>query len=338
LHEQALFCYYDACLTAVEPKTYKDALTQSCWIEAMQEELNEFKRLEVWELVPRPDKVMVITLKWIYKIKLDELGGILKNKARLVARGYRQEEGIDFEESFAPEEVYVSQPNGFVDPDNPNHVYKIKKALYGGIFINQSKYALESLKKYGFDSCDLVNTPMVEKSKLDEDKEGKAVDPLHYCDADHACCQDTRRSTSGNMQFLGDRLVSWSSKRQKSAAISSTEAEYIAMLGCIYMQEFWVTVSRHHSLLRFKLNGKSHTVTIDNFKDMLKICPKLPGQIFEEPPLKEEILSFIRDLGHTGEIKFLSDVNVNHMHQPWRSFAAIINKCLSGKNTALESL
>ncbi|GJR07202.1 integrase, catalytic region, zinc finger, CCHC-type containing protein [Tanacetum coccineum] len=76
LHEQALFCYYDAFLTAVEPKTYKDALTQACWIEAMQEELNEFERLEVWELVPRPDKVMVITLKWIYKVKLDELGGI----------------------------------------------------------------------------------------------------------------------------------------------------------------------------------------------------------------------------------------------------------------------
>nr|GFC73868.1 retrovirus-related Pol polyprotein from transposon TNT 1-94 [Tanacetum cinerariifolium] len=68
---------------------------------AMQEELNEFERLEVWELVPRPDQVMVITLKWIYKVKLDEFGGILKNKARLVARGYRQEEGIDFEESFA---------------------------------------------------------------------------------------------------------------------------------------------------------------------------------------------------------------------------------------------
>ncbi|GJU26321.1 high-affinity nitrate transporter 2.1-like protein [Tanacetum coccineum] len=68
----------------------------------MQEELNEFECLEVWELVPRPNKVMVITLKWIYKVKLDELGGILKNKARLVARGYRQEEGIDFKESFAP--------------------------------------------------------------------------------------------------------------------------------------------------------------------------------------------------------------------------------------------
>ncbi|GJY50631.1 retrovirus-related pol polyprotein from transposon TNT 1-94 [Tanacetum coccineum] len=85
----------------IEPKTYKDALTQSCWIEAMQEELYEFERLEVWELFSRPDKVMVITLKRIYKDKFDELGGILKNKARLVARGYRQEKGIDFEESFA---------------------------------------------------------------------------------------------------------------------------------------------------------------------------------------------------------------------------------------------
>nr|GEY37929.1 retrovirus-related Pol polyprotein from transposon TNT 1-94 [Tanacetum cinerariifolium] len=102
LHEQALFCYYDAFITYVEPKMYKDALTQSCWIEAMQEELNKFERLGVWELVPRPDKVMVITLKWIYKVKLDELGGILKNKAWLVARGYCQEEGINFEESFAP--------------------------------------------------------------------------------------------------------------------------------------------------------------------------------------------------------------------------------------------
>ncbi|GJT62902.1 hypothetical protein Tco_1006435 [Tanacetum coccineum] len=106
----------------------------------------------------------------------------------------------------------------------------------------------------------------------------------------------------------------------------------------IYMQEFWVTITKHHSSLCFKLDGKSHTVNVDNFKDMLKICPKLPGQKFEEPLLEEDILSFIRDLVHTGEIKFLSDVNVNHMHQPWRSFAAIINKCLNGKTTALESL
>nr|GEY05434.1 hypothetical protein [Tanacetum cinerariifolium] len=252
--------------------TYKDVLTQSSWIEAIQEELNEFKRFEVQELIPRPDKVMVITLKWIYKVKLDKLGGILKNKARLVARGYRQEGGIDFEESFAPvarleairiflayvahknmvvyqmdmktvflngnlrEEVYVSQPDGFVDQDNPNHVYKLKKALYGlkqalraGIFINQSKYALKSLKKYGFESCDPVDTPMVEKSKLNEDKEGKVVDPSQYHDVDHVGCQDTCRSTSGSFQFLGDRLISWSSKRKKSAAISNTKAECIAL-------------------------------------------------------------------------------------------------------------
>nr|GEV33074.1 putative polyprotein [Tanacetum cinerariifolium] len=283
---------------------------QDAPLPRMQEELNEFERLEVWELIPRPDKVTVITLKWIYKVKLDEVGGILKNKARLVAQGYRQEEGIDFEESFASmdvktaflngylrEEVYVSQPDGFVDQDNPNHVNgndlllvqiyvddiifaastlelcdlfanlmcsKFKISMMGkisfflglqiyqspkGIFINQSKYAFESLKKYGFKSCDPVDTPMVEKSKLDEDKEGKAVDLSHYRSmigtllyltasrpdlqfaiyADHAGCQDTCRSTSGSVQFLGERLISWSSKRQKSDAISSTEAEYITL-------------------------------------------------------------------------------------------------------------
>ncbi|GKF03170.1 retrovirus-related pol polyprotein from transposon TNT 1-94 [Tanacetum coccineum] len=80
---------------------YKEALKESCWIKAMQKELNEFERLKVWELVPRPDRFMIITLKWIFKVKLDELGGVLKNKARLVAKGYHQEEGIEFEESFA---------------------------------------------------------------------------------------------------------------------------------------------------------------------------------------------------------------------------------------------
>ncbi|GJS73750.1 hypothetical protein Tco_0706591 [Tanacetum coccineum] len=106
----------------------------------------------------------------------------------------------------------------------------------------------------------------------------------------------------------------------------------------IYMHEFWATVTKHHFLLQFKLNGKSHTVNVDNFRDMLKICPKLPGQKFEEPLFEEEILPLIRDLGHTGDIKVISDANINHMHQPWRSLAAIINKCLSGKTTGLERL
>nr|GFA64925.1 hypothetical protein [Tanacetum cinerariifolium] len=248
LHEQALFFYYDAFLTSVEPKTYKEALTQACWIEAMQEELNEFERLEVWELVARPDKVMVITLKWIYKVKLDELGGILKNKARLVAR--------DFSKGSVDPTLFIRR-NGkdlllvqiYVDDiifaASTLELCDLFANLIG-IFINQSKYALESLKKYGFESCDPVDTPMVEKSKLDEDKDGKAVDPSHYrsvistllylttsrpdlqfvicmcaryqarptekhdssvaltafADVDHAGCQDTRRSTSGSVQFL----------------------------------------------------------------------------------------------------------------------------------------
>ncbi|GJZ39424.1 hypothetical protein Tco_0585987 [Tanacetum coccineum] len=106
----------------------------------------------------------------------------------------------------------------------------------------------------------------------------------------------------------------------------------------IYMQEFWATVSVHYKSLRFKMNDKSHIVNLDNFRDILKICPRHPGQKFEDPPFKEEILSFIRNLGHTEEIKVLTDVNVNHMHQPWRSFVAIINRCLSGKTTGLDSL
>ncbi|GJR16721.1 retrovirus-related pol polyprotein from transposon TNT 1-94 [Tanacetum coccineum] len=390
----------------------------------------------------------------IYKVKLDELGRILKNKAHLVACGYRQEEGIDFEESFALVArldairiflAYATHMNMVV------YQMDVKTAFYAKKFI------------------DPVDTPIVEKSKLDEDTQGKAIDPTHYRRMIGTLMYLT--ASRPDLTFVVCILVSWSSKRQKSVAISSTKAEYIAMSGCcaqilwmrsqlidyglgfnkipmyrdnksvialccnnvqhsqskhidikfyfikeqvenevvelyfnyghhkssakalddelvapenrlkigksnlrlssnlkskeptlqvaldalkltpfynafeitadvpeIYMQEFWVIVSRHHSSLHFKLNGKSHTVNIGNFRDMFKIYPKLPGQEFEEPPLEEEILSFIRDLGHTSEIKFLSDVNVNHMHQPWRSFAAIINKCLSGKTTALESL
>ncbi|GJT40848.1 retrovirus-related pol polyprotein from transposon TNT 1-94 [Tanacetum coccineum] len=138
LETDDMWCYFDAFLTFIEPKNFKQAITEPSWIDAMQEEIHEFERLKVWELVSCLDNVFLIKLKWIYKVKTDEFGGVLKNKARLVAQGFRQEEGIDFEESFAPvarieaiQEVYVSQPEGFVDQDNPSHVYKLKKALYG---------------------------------------------------------------------------------------------------------------------------------------------------------------------------------------------------------------
>ncbi|GJW93013.1 retrovirus-related pol polyprotein from transposon TNT 1-94, partial [Tanacetum coccineum] len=101
LQTDALWCYFDAFLTFIEPNNFKQAMIESSWIDAMQEKIHEFERLQVWELVPCPDKVMLIKLKWIYKVKTDEFGRVLKNKARLVAQGFRQEEGIDFKESFA---------------------------------------------------------------------------------------------------------------------------------------------------------------------------------------------------------------------------------------------
>nr|GFA76777.1 hypothetical protein [Tanacetum cinerariifolium] len=239
LHEQAFFCYYDAFLTSMEPKTYKEALTQSCWIEAMQEELNEFECLEVWELVPRPDKVMVITLKVLAPVAgLEAIRIFLAYATHKNMVVYQMDVKTAFLNGNLREEVYVTQPDGFVGQDNPNHVYKLKKAIYrvkqaprawydmlssfllsqdfskgsvdptlfirrngNGlllvqiyvddinfaastlelcIFINQTKYARESLQKYGFESCDPVDTPMVEKSKLDEDREGKAIDASHY--------------------------------------------------------------------------------------------------------------------------------------------------------------
>ncbi|GKF26159.1 hypothetical protein Tco_0082053, partial [Tanacetum coccineum] len=85
LETDAMWCYFNAFLTSVEQKNFKQAMTKPSWIDAMQEEIHEFKRLQVWELASCPDKVMLIKLKWIYKVKTDEFGGVLKNKARLVA-------------------------------------------------------------------------------------------------------------------------------------------------------------------------------------------------------------------------------------------------------------
>ncbi|GKE50373.1 retrovirus-related pol polyprotein from transposon TNT 1-94, partial [Tanacetum coccineum] len=92
LETDVMWCYYDAFLTSIEPKNFKQAMTEPSLIDAMQEEIHEFERLEVWELVQCPDNVFLIKLKWIYKVKTDEFGWVLKNKARLIAQGFRQEE------------------------------------------------------------------------------------------------------------------------------------------------------------------------------------------------------------------------------------------------------
>nr|GFB04221.1 hypothetical protein [Tanacetum cinerariifolium] len=285
---------------------------------------------------------------------------VIQNKSHLVVRGYRQEEGIDFEESFTlvsrmeaimifftyaahksftvfqmdvktaflqstlKEDVYVCQPEGFIDADHPSHVFKLKKALNGlkqaprawrfvddilvvqvyvddiifgsthprytqlffdlmkscfeismtgeitfflglqvnqssrGIFLNQSSYVLEILKKYGMESCDPVGTPMEIKDKLDLDQNGTLVDAIKYrsmigaliyltssrpdidsgfeltgyLDADYARCKDTVKSTSGGAQFLGEKLVRWSSKKQDCMALSTAEAKYVSLSAC----------------------------------------------------------------------------------------------------------
>nr|GEV81162.1 retrovirus-related Pol polyprotein from transposon TNT 1-94 [Tanacetum cinerariifolium] len=282
----------------------------------MQEELRQFDRLQVWELVDKPYGKSIIKLKWLWKNKNDEDQTVIRNKARLVAKGYAQEEGIDFEESFSPvarleavrifiayaahksfltfqmdlkttflngplkEEVYVAQPDGFIDPDHPE----------------KAKYTLEILHKHGMDKGQSIGTPIAIKPKLDVDLSGNPVDQTDYrskigslmyltssrpdivqavcfcvryqsrptekhlkkvkrifiylrgtinmglwypkdysfeltafSDADHAGCIDSRKSTSGGIQFLGDNLVSWMSKKQNCTTMSSAEAEYVAL-------------------------------------------------------------------------------------------------------------
>nr|GEU42702.1 hypothetical protein [Tanacetum cinerariifolium] len=343
LHVQALFCYCDAFISSVEPKTYKDALTQSCWIKAVQEELNEFERLEVCELVPRPNKVMVITLKWIYKVKLDELGGILKNKARLVARGYRQKQCIDFEESFAlvarleavwifivyvahmnmiiyqmnvkmtflngilREEVYVSQPDAFVDPDNPNHMYPLKKALYGLKQSPRTWYDLFSSflqskgKKYGMESCNPVDTPMVEKSKLDEDTQGKVVDPTHY----HGMVGTLMYLTSIRLDLIYDVCMCARYQARPTEKHLHVVKRIFRYLKGTISRGLWYSKDSAIALTAFV--DVDHAKTQDIVLQEECRCSVIDllaghqiGQEFSDPPLEEEALSFIRDLGHTG--------------------------------------
>ncbi|GJY44095.1 retrovirus-related pol polyprotein from transposon TNT 1-94 [Tanacetum coccineum] len=187
LETDAMWCYFDVFFTSVEPKNFKQAMTEPLWINIMQEEIHEFERLKVWELVPCPDYMFLIKLKWIYKVKIDESGGVLKNKARLVAHGFRQEEGIDFEESFAPVTRikairifiaycpltrYDNQPNGrqntFLNGELKNEMTnKFKMSMMG--------------KMSFFLGLQISQSPREENKKQDEDLQGKPVDATLYC-------------------------------------------------------------------------------------------------------------------------------------------------------------
>ncbi|KAI3718574.1 hypothetical protein L6452_19451 [Arctium lappa] len=192
-------------LSQLEPKKAHDAMKESSWIEAMQEELLQFKLQDVWDLVDLPKGQRAIGTKWVFRNKRDERGIVIRNKARLVAQGYTEEEGIDYEEVFAPvarieairlflayasymkfkvyqmdvksaflygsieEEVYVCQPPGFENPSYPDRVYKLKKSLYG---LHQAPRAwYDTLSSYllenGFERGVIDKTLFIKRKKKD---------------------------------------------------------------------------------------------------------------------------------------------------------------------------
>nr|GEZ98348.1 hypothetical protein [Tanacetum cinerariifolium] len=297
----------------------KETMADSAWIESMQEELHQFDRLDVWELVDRPLYKNVINMKWLWKNKRDEENTIICNKSHLVAKGYAQKEGVDFEESFAPvaqletvwlfiayvvhksftvyqmdaktsflysplkEEAYVNQPDGFVDPYYLDKVYRLKKALYGhkqapkacvgtpmatkhldadlsGTSVDETKYRsmVRALMYLTASRPDIVHATCycARYQAKPTEKHLTAVkrifwylkDTIHmgrwypkdtgfeltaFSDSDHAGCLDSRKSTSGGIQFLGgDKLVSWSSKKQDCTSMSLEEAEYVSLSAC----------------------------------------------------------------------------------------------------------
>nr|GEU71090.1 hypothetical protein [Tanacetum cinerariifolium] len=276
-------CMFALTVSTAEPKKIKEAMADSAWIEAMQEKLHQFDRLQVWELVDKPFGKNVIKLKWLWKNKKNEDQTIIRNKARLVAKGYAQEEGIDFEELFAPmdvkmvflngplkEEVYVAQPDGFVDPHHPDKVYRLWKALYGlkqaprayrfemtlmwemkfflglqihqsprGIFINQEKYALEILKKHGMEKGQSIGTPMATKPKLDADLRGKLIDQTDYRSKIWSLMYMTSSRPDIVQADSGFKLTVFSDADHAGCLDTRKKAEYVE-LSVSYAQEMWM--------------------------------------------------------------------------------------------------
>ncbi|GJZ90513.1 putative ribonuclease H-like domain-containing protein [Tanacetum coccineum] len=267
-HEDLHTCLFAYFLSQEEPKKVIQALKDPSWIEAMQEELLQFKLQQVWTLVDLPYGKRAIGTKWVYRNKKDERGIVIRNKARLVAQGYTQEEGIDYDEVFAPvarieairlflayasfkdfvvyqmdvksaflygkieEEVYVCQPPGFEDPEFPDKVYKVEKALYG---LHQAPRAwYETLSTYlldnGFQRGQIDKTLFIKRIKSDILLVQVYVDDIIFGSTKKELCTDFEKlmhkkfqmSSMGELTFFLGLQVT-----QKANGIFISQDKYV---------------------------------------------------------------------------------------------------------------
>ncbi|GJX30632.1 putative ribonuclease H-like domain-containing protein [Tanacetum coccineum] len=232
-------CLFACFLSQVEPRSVAQALEDPSWVDAMQEEMQQFKFQNVWVLVDLPEGKYAIGTKWILKNKRDARGIVVRNKARLVAQGHRQEEGIDYDEVFAPvarieairlflafasylgfmvyqmdvksaflygridEEVYVTQPKGFVDPQHPKKVYKVVKALYGLHQAPRAWYATLStfLLKHGYRRGTIDKTLFLKKHKRDIILVQVYVDDIIFGSTKQAWCDEFEALMKGEFEM-----------------------------------------------------------------------------------------------------------------------------------------
>ncbi|GJR95452.1 putative ribonuclease H-like domain-containing protein [Tanacetum coccineum] len=223
-HKDQQHCLFACFLSQEEPKKIAEALQDDSWVQAMQEELLQFKLQQVWVLVDLPHGMKVIGTKWVYRNKRDERGVVVRNKARLVAQGYTQEED---------EEVYVSQPPGFVDPDHPNKVYKVVKALYGLHQAPRAWYATLStfLEKHGYKRGTIDKTLFIKRDKKDIMLVQVYVDDIIFGSTNKSWCDEFealmksrfQMSSMGELTFFLGLQV-----KQNKGGIFISQDKYVA--------------------------------------------------------------------------------------------------------------
>ncbi|GJS94992.1 ribonuclease H-like domain-containing protein [Tanacetum coccineum] len=314
------------------PRSYHKAFNDVNWHSAMRDEYNALIKNSTWTLVPRPPDVNVVQYMWLFCHKYLADGTLSRYKARLVANGSTQLEGVDVDETFSP----VVKP------------WTIRTVLTGffqGMFLSQKKYAVEILKRAGMVHCNPSRTPVDTKSKLDTTSDvvsnptlyrslagslqyltftrpdisyalfsSSTTDLVAYSDADWADCPTTRRSTSGYCVFLGNNLLSWSAKRQPTLSRSSAEAEYRGVANAV-AETCWL-----RNLLR-ELHTPLSSAT-------LVYCDNVSAVYLSSNPVQHQRtkhieidIHFVRDLVATGQVRVL--------HVPSRyQFANIFTKGL----------